>query len=352
MVPGTRPEGRRRPVIQSSMDARPRNEALSAISGLRPSTSSRCARPLPRAEERAEAGAARGARPGDRACVLNTRPRRPWSGPSAARRSRARRAERTATARGAVDVTLPGDGLPPRPAPPDHADPPRGRGRRSSASATGSSTAARSRRPQYNFDELSLPTWHPARSPLRHVLPRRTIVVLRTETSPSQIHAHGGAASRRSTWSRSAASTAATTIDATHYPIFHQFEGLAVDRGHHARRPEGHAPARDARALRRPSARCASARTTSHSPSRRSSRTSRASSAAARAAARAATRAGSRWAAPEWSTRRVFENVGVDPEEWSGFAFGCGIERVAQLRYDFPDIRPLWEGDLRVLTQF
>jgi phenylalanyl-tRNA synthetase alpha chain len=49
---------------------------------------------------------------------------------------------------------------------------------------------------------------------------------------------------------------------------------------------------------------------------------------------------------------RVFENVGVDPEEWSGFAFGCGIERVAQLHYDFPDIRVLWEGDLRVLTQF
>jgi phenylalanyl-tRNA synthetase alpha chain len=49
---------------------------------------------------------------------------------------------------------------------------------------------------------------------------------------------------------------------------------------------------------------------------------------------------------------RVFENVGVDPEQWSGFAWGCGIERVAQLKYDFPDIRPLWEGDLRVLTQF
>ena len=44
--------------------------------------------------------------------------------------------------------------------------------------------------------------------------------------------------------------------------------------------------------------------------------------------------------------------VGVDPEQWSGFAFGCGIERVAQLKYDFPDIRPLWDGDLRVLTQF
>ena len=45
---------------------------------------------------------------------------------------------------------------------------------------------------------------------------------------------------------------------------------------------------------------------------------------------------------------RVFENVGVDPERWSGFAFGCGVERVAQLRHDITDIRALWEGDLRV----
>ena len=49
---------------------------------------------------------------------------------------------------------------------------------------------------------------------------------------------------------------------------------------------------------------------------------------------------------------RVFENVGFDPEEWSGFAFGCGLERTAQLRHDIPDIRALWEGDLRVLRQF
>jgi phenylalanyl-tRNA synthetase alpha chain len=48
----------------------------------------------------------------------------------------------------------------------------------------------------------------------------------------------------------------------------------------------------------------------------------------------------------------VFENVGVDSSRWSGFAFGCGIERVAQLRHDITDIRALWEGDLRVLRQF
>ncbi len=49
---------------------------------------------------------------------------------------------------------------------------------------------------------------------------------------------------------------------------------------------------------------------------------------------------------------QVFENVGIDPEEWSGFAFGCGLERAAQLRYDITEIRPFWENDLRVLRQF
>jgi phenylalanyl-tRNA synthetase alpha chain len=49
---------------------------------------------------------------------------------------------------------------------------------------------------------------------------------------------------------------------------------------------------------------------------------------------------------------QVFENVGLDPAEWTGFAFGCGLERAAQLRHDIPDIRSLWDGDLRVLRQF
>jgi phenylalanyl-tRNA synthetase alpha chain len=48
----------------------------------------------------------------------------------------------------------------------------------------------------------------------------------------------------------------------------------------------------------------------------------------------------------------VFRNVGLDPEEWSGFAFGLGIERIAMLRHGLPDLRAFWENDLRVLSQF
>jgi phenylalanyl-tRNA synthetase alpha chain len=48
----------------------------------------------------------------------------------------------------------------------------------------------------------------------------------------------------------------------------------------------------------------------------------------------------------------VFENVGYDPEEWSGFAWGLGIDRIAAQRHGVPDIRMFWENDLRVLGQF
>jgi phenylalanyl-tRNA synthetase alpha chain len=48
----------------------------------------------------------------------------------------------------------------------------------------------------------------------------------------------------------------------------------------------------------------------------------------------------------------VFENVGLDPEEWSGFAWGLGIDRIAAQRHGIPDIRMFWENDLRVLRQF
>jgi phenylalanyl-tRNA synthetase alpha chain len=49
---------------------------------------------------------------------------------------------------------------------------------------------------------------------------------------------------------------------------------------------------------------------------------------------------------------QVFENVGYDPETWSGWAFGFGIERIAMLRYGITDIRLFYENDLRFLGQF
>jgi phenylalanyl-tRNA synthetase alpha chain len=48
----------------------------------------------------------------------------------------------------------------------------------------------------------------------------------------------------------------------------------------------------------------------------------------------------------------VFEAVGIDPEEWSGFAFGFGIDRCAQVRHEIADMRVLLDNDLRFISQF
>ena len=48
----------------------------------------------------------------------------------------------------------------------------------------------------------------------------------------------------------------------------------------------------------------------------------------------------------------VLKNVGIDPEIWSGYAFGLGLERLAMLRYRIPDLRFLYDNDVRFLGQF
>jgi phenylalanyl-tRNA synthetase alpha chain len=48
----------------------------------------------------------------------------------------------------------------------------------------------------------------------------------------------------------------------------------------------------------------------------------------------------------------VFAAVGIRPSEWSGFAFGFGIDRLAQMRHAIPDMRSFLENDIRFITQF
>ena len=48
----------------------------------------------------------------------------------------------------------------------------------------------------------------------------------------------------------------------------------------------------------------------------------------------------------------VFEAVGYDPEEWQGFAFGFGLERIAMIRYGIDEIRTFFDGDVRFLAQY
>ena len=49
---------------------------------------------------------------------------------------------------------------------------------------------------------------------------------------------------------------------------------------------------------------------------------------------------------------QVLKNVGIDPEKYTGFAFGMGPQRIALQRYGINDIRLLYSGDMRFLTQF
>ena len=48
----------------------------------------------------------------------------------------------------------------------------------------------------------------------------------------------------------------------------------------------------------------------------------------------------------------VLEMCGLDPEKYSGFAFGVGLERIALLKYEIDDMRLLYENDMRFLEQF
>ena len=67
-----------------------------------------------------------------------------------------------------------------------------------------------------------------------------------------------------------------------------------------------------------------------------------------------AVRAGDRWlelGGAGMIHPNVLRHVGIDPEEWSGFAFGLGLDRMATVRHGITDIRALFENDLRLLMQ-
>ena len=49
---------------------------------------------------------------------------------------------------------------------------------------------------------------------------------------------------------------------------------------------------------------------------------------------------------------RVLANCGIDPREWQGFAFGMGVERLAMLKHGIPDLRPFYESDIRWLRHY
>ena len=202
---------------------------------------------------------------------------------------------------------------------------------------------------RYNFDGLNMPAAHPTRSP-EHSLFLGGDVLLRTEPSTAQIRVmerqeppvymiSPGRVYRRD------------TPDATHSPIFHQVEGLAVDRGLTLADLKGtllhlmRALFGEEREMRF---------RTHHFPFTEPSIESDVSCfLCGGAGCRVCKHSG--WiemGGAGMVDPNVLEFVGYDPEEVSGFAFGLGLERIAQLRHGVPDVRTLWENDLRLLRQF
>ena len=194
----------------------------------------------------------------------------------------------------------------------------------------------------YNFEALNMPKSHPARSEfdtmfLEYGEPNS--VLLRTHTSPVQIRV-------MQTWQPPIYAIMPgrvfrrDTPDATHMPVFHQIEGLVIDRGitfaHLAGTIEAFTKAffgNEFTSRLRPS----------FFPFTEPS-----------------AEFDIRRADGEWielgGCGMVHPNVlisgGIDPEEFSGFAFGFGIDRMAKERHNVEDIREMYTNDLRFLRQF
>jgi phenylalanyl-tRNA synthetase alpha chain len=194
----------------------------------------------------------------------------------------------------------------------------------------------------YNFTALNMPPHHPARSEFDTMfvnLGEPGSVVLRTHTSPVQIRTMEsqppplyivsmGTCFRRD------------TPDATHMPVFHQIEGLVVDHGitfpdlagtieafTHAYFGPGYT------SRLRPS----------YFPFTEPS------------AEFDIQRPDGSWlelGGCGMVHPNVFRNCGLDPEEWSGFAFGFGTDRMPMMRHGIDDLRELFTNDVRFLEQF
>jgi phenylalanyl-tRNA synthetase alpha chain len=197
----------------------------------------------------------------------------------------------------------------------------------------------------HNFNALNIPAGHPARDPrdnfyLRGAWAER--LLLRTQTSTVQIRAMEA--------QKPPLKVVATgrvyrpdAHDATHYSMFHQIEGLCIDKGismvdlktallQFARAYFGP----DAEVRLRPS----------FFPFTEPS---------AEFDMKMRIRGNLQWVelgGCGMVDPNVLEAVGIDPEIWTGYAFGLGIERIAMRRYGIADIRWLFENDARFLRQF
>ena len=206
----------------------------------------------------------------------------------------------------------------------------------------------------HNFTALNMPEFHPARAMqdtfyLERHEGEEEPKVLRTHTSPVQIRAMQ--AKGAPLYVIAPGRVYRSDSDATHTPMFHQVEGLVIDRAIHM----GHLKwtletflkaffERDDVVLRRrpsyfpftePSAEVDVGYTLE-----KGKRVIGGSDGFMEVL-------GSGMVHP-----RVIANCGLDPDEWRGFAFGCGIDRLAMLKYGMDDLRAFFDGDIRWLKHY
>ncbi|CAB4875896.1 phenylalanine--tRNA ligase subunit alpha [Rhodococcus fascians] len=197
----------------------------------------------------------------------------------------------------------------------------------------------------FNFDALNFLPDHPARTmqDTFHIAPEGSRQVLRTHTSPVQV---------RSMLSRDVPiyvvcpgrTFRTDELDTTHTPVFHQVEGLAIDKGLTMAHLRGTLDAfaqalfgSDTRTRMRPNYfpfTEPSAEVDVWFPKKKG---------------------GAGWV--EWGgcgmvNPKVLQASGIDPEVYTGFAFGMGLERTLQFRNDIPDMRDIVEGDIRFTLPF
>lgn len=200
----------------------------------------------------------------------------------------------------------------------------------------------------YNFTALNTPADHPARD-MQDTFYLSEGFLLRTQTSAGQIRLMER--KKPPIKMLSPGRVFRSDDDATHSPMFHQMEGLVVDKGVTLCDLQGML---DEFARTMFSATSKTRLRPSYFPFTEPSVEVDVSCAACGGKGCPLCK-GTGWIevlGAGMVNRRVLENCGVDPEEYSGFAFGMGIERIAMLKYGINNIKLLTENDVRFLGQF
>lgn len=200
----------------------------------------------------------------------------------------------------------------------------------------------------YNFEALNIPQDHPARD-MQDTFYVEDNIVLRTHTSPVQVRIMEKV--RPPLRILSPGKVYRRDSDVSHTPMFHQIEGLLVDKGINFGDLKGILTAFLKKIF-------GSATTLRFRPSffpftEPSAEVDIRCVMCAGKGCRVCGQSG--WLEILGSGMvdpAVFQNVDYDPEEYTGFAFGLGLERIAMLKYGISDIRLFFENDIRFLKQF